>query len=65
MLVATQTRPLDLCDNVVTCSIKDHGKLLDVRFELRGLQFINSEMVGLECQHSSTLTDNLAMLPAA
>lgn len=47
---------------MVIHTIKDHKKLLEARFDLRGVEFVNSEMTGLECQHSSTLTDNLAML---
>ena len=61
--VATQTTPLDLRDNVVSCSTKDHGGLLEVRFEIRGLEFVNSDLVGPEGQQSSTLTDRLPLLP--
>lgn len=43
---------------MVTHTIREHGKLLEVRFDLRVLEFVNPEVVGLEWQHSSILTDS-------
>ena len=63
--VATQTSPLDLRDNAVSRSIRDHkpGGLLEGRFEIRGLEFVNSDLEGLKSQQSPTLSDLLAVLP--
>lgn len=61
-LVATQTSPMDLRDEVITRTIKDHEKLVEEGVDLNGLEFIKSED-GLEWCHPSIWNDSLAMLP--
>ena len=63
LLVATQKSPMDLNDIVVTRTIRDHEELVEVGLNLKGLEFVNSEFVGLEWCHPSTVSDSLAMLP--
>lgn len=63
VLVATQTSPLDLWNEVVVRNIRDHKRLVEEEIDLSGPEFTDSETDGLEWCHPSTQNDSLAWLP--